>query len=99
VAVDGKNDIGTVLEDCGKLALAEGDAVSAVHLFAAADALRATIGASLTTVESESLAHEINTARVMLDAATFDQAWLEGRRMTIGQVEALILSRTAMSAI
>jgi tetratricopeptide (TPR) repeat protein len=103
IAMDDKSSIGTLLEDCGRLALADNDAVSAVHLFAAAEALRADIGASLTAAESEVLAREIDKARAIIGPAAFERAWSEGREMTLDAVEAMMLSRTlswaAVSAV
>jgi predicted ATPase/DNA-binding SARP family transcriptional activator/Tfp pilus assembly protein PilF len=67
------------------------DGVRAAHLYAAAEALRETIGAPLFHCEEELYRLQISRVRELLDGTEFDSAWAEGRGMSLDQAVALAL--------
>jgi predicted ATPase/predicted Ser/Thr protein kinase len=69
---------------------AEGDLLRAVRVWAAADALRASIGASSSPAEREIAERWLEPARAML-GKTFDAEWERGRRLDLDQASDLAL--------
>jgi tetratricopeptide (TPR) repeat protein len=80
------------LESFSFLAISRGQSVRAARLFGAAEALREMAGAHMTTLEREEYDAEVLRLRGELDAATFSEAWAEGRGLTSEEAVALALS-------
>jgi hypothetical protein len=57
---------------------------AAARFFGAAEALRTSIGAHIQAADRTHYEHVVAAARSQLDAAAFEAAWAEGRRMSLG---------------
>jgi predicted ATPase len=78
-----KRDIAQNIEGLAVAALAQGQPERAVRLFAAAEALRNTIGAPAPPTDRAEYGHGMATARVKLGDEAFDAARAEGQAMTL----------------
>jgi hypothetical protein len=65
-----------------------GQPARAASLLGAAEAIRESIGRSLTPVERSIFERYTAAIRAQLDGATFAAIWAEGRKMTLEQVKA-----------
>jgi tetratricopeptide (TPR) repeat protein len=77
-----KIGIAEALLGCGRLALAEGQHVRATRLFAAAELLRAQVGATMSVREQERFDREVAALRAALNDEKFDAEYTEGKNMT-----------------
>ena len=73
------------LEGLAGVAGGQGQPEQAGRLFAAAEALRASLGTPLPPVERAEYACNVAAARGQRDEATWEAAWAEGRAMTLEQ--------------
>ena len=80
------------LESFAFLAVARGDGLRATRLLAAAEALRESAGALMVGVERGEYEGEVRRLRGELDAAAFDTAWADGRRLTADEAVVLALA-------
>ena len=83
-----------VLDGLARTAAAQGEAVRAARLFGFEERLRETIGSPLPPIERDELARSIAAARSALDTASFEQAWSEGRAMTLARAIEYALDNT-----
>jgi ATP/maltotriose-dependent transcriptional regulator MalT len=74
--------ISSGLAGCAALAQERGQFVQAVRLYGAAEALRASAGASLVHTVCAKCERNIAALRARLDQAAFAKAWAEGQAMT-----------------
>jgi predicted ATPase/DNA-binding CsgD family transcriptional regulator len=81
---------GIVLESAALLAAASGDAERAVHLLAAADAIRTALEVPLWVGFRERHDRVLAEARSALGEARFTAAWEKGRRIPLGATVELI---------
>lgn len=72
-----------VIEDIGGLAALQGQAERALKLVGAASALREEIGSPLSPAEQTKLEHTLEPARQALSEAMQEQAWAEGRALSL----------------
>lgn len=86
-----KRALAFVLEDLSCLSALEGQAVPALHLAAAATAVREDIGAPLAPNDQQRLNHNLAPAREKLPAAAQAEAVAQGRQMTLDEVVAYAL--------
>lgn len=71
------------LDGLAKVSVAQGDAIYAVQLLSAAEALRQTIGASITTpLESAAREQMRATLHSLLEEPVFAAAWAKGQAMS-----------------
>ena len=77
--------IAASLQGLARVAGVRGRAATAVRLLAAADVWRRTCGLSFPAADREACDRDIDAARPLLDAATFEAAWSEGTAMTLDQ--------------
>lgn len=82
--MNSKLGITTALEVFAELAVSE-NATRAVRLFGAAQAIRATLGAPLPSIDRPTYKHNIKTLRTQLGEIDFVNAWAEGEAMSIEQ--------------
>lgn len=91
-----------VLHQLGTLAQTQNQIQRAVHLFASADALRASAGGlgSHTTTRPDEQAQAVATARATLGEEAFTVLWAEGQAISLEQAIAFALSAptTAVAA-
>jgi hypothetical protein len=73
------------LENFALIAMAQGQPERAVHLFGAAEALRAKIGAPGRLIDREAHARLLLDARGRLGEPAFSRAQEEGRAMTLDE--------------
>ena len=66
----------------GELALAQNDPERSVRLFAAAEALRQTIGAPMPATERTRFESDVARVQALLEKETFAAAWNAGKKMT-----------------
>jgi non-specific serine/threonine protein kinase len=71
------------LEGLAGVAAATAAPRRAVQLWGAVDALRREIGSARSVHDSTAYERQVKAVRTMLTAAAFDQAWDEGRAMTL----------------
>ena len=90
-------DIAYVLEGLGHVKTAAGKATDAARLLGAAEELREVLGAPLPPNEVEPYEKHVARARASIDAETFENAWKEGRSMSIEQALEFALSEEGMS--
>jgi non-specific serine/threonine protein kinase len=83
-----KEGIALCLEGLARVALDEHQARKAARLFAAAEALRAVIGAPFIAAERAEYDQAVADVRAQLDDAGFAAAWAEGREMSLDQAVA-----------
>jgi predicted ATPase/DNA-binding SARP family transcriptional activator/Tfp pilus assembly protein PilF len=69
------------LEGMANLRSRQGDAATAVRLWAMSQALREVLGMPMPPIERDALDRQINEARTILGAEGFAAAWQEGRAM------------------
>jgi len=81
---------GVVLESAAFLAAAIGDFERAVHLLAAADAIRQALGVPVWVGFRERHEGVVARARSALGETGFDQAWEKGARIPLGATVGLI---------
>ena len=74
------------LEDLAGVVATQGDPVWATRLWAAASALRETIGAPMPPIERADYERAVATVRMQLGEQIFATAWNEGCTMTLEQV-------------
>jgi predicted ATPase/DNA-binding CsgD family transcriptional regulator len=79
------------LEACGWVTRDGGESESAVRLYGAAAAVRASTHAVLAPHEATDLEHQIGALRETLGAAAFEREWAAGQRMPAGEAVALAL--------
>jgi len=91
---DAKLGVATALEGFAGLLLSE-DGARAARLFAAADALRAAIGAPLPPVDLPAYEREVAALRAELGESAFGQAWAQGKTEPYEAVGAQVLEITA----
>jgi predicted ATPase/DNA-binding NarL/FixJ family response regulator/Tfp pilus assembly protein PilF len=80
--------IATTLNVCATLAVAQDNLVCAAMLCGAAEALRETIGASLSPLEKSPYEELVMTIRTRGDSVACKAAWIQGRTMAPEQVVA-----------
>jgi DNA-binding SARP family transcriptional activator len=78
----------SVLEDLATIALAQGSAQQAARLLAAAEAMRVTIGTVIAPSERAQHAATMTGARAALDEETYAEAWRQGLRAQIDDLQA-----------
>jgi predicted ATPase/class 3 adenylate cyclase len=85
-----ENEIGITLGLIGLAGVAGewGQPARATHLLGAAEAIRESVGRSLTPVERTVFDRYAATSRAALDGATFAVMWAEGQKMTLEQAKA-----------
>jgi predicted ATPase/DNA-binding winged helix-turn-helix (wHTH) protein len=83
--------VASMLESLGGLADVTGQRRQAVWLFAAAEALRETVGTPLPPVEQPARDRHVTSLRAALSAAEFAAHWAEGRALPLDQVIACAL--------
>jgi ATP/maltotriose-dependent transcriptional regulator MalT len=85
-----ENEIGITLSLVGLARVAGelGQPARATQLLGAAEAIRESIGRSLTPVEHTVFERYEATIRAQLDDATFAVMWAEGQKMTLEQAKA-----------
>jgi non-specific serine/threonine protein kinase len=76
-------DVVESLEGLARVAAATAAPRRAALLWGAADALRQEIGSARSVHDSAAYERQVKAVRTMLTAAAFDQAWDEGRAMTL----------------
>ena len=81
---------GIVLESAGFLAAATGDAARAVHLLAAADAIRTALGVPLWVGFRERHEHVLAETRNRLGEPRFAAVWNEGTRASLSDTVELV---------
>ena len=74
------------LEGMAGVVAAQGERVWAAHLWGAAESLRERCGVPLTPFERVGYAPAVAAARKQLGAEAFEEAWAEGRNMTLEEV-------------
>jgi len=84
-ALGNKLGIAKTLIEFGGLALAEGDPERSARLFAAAEALRQTIGAPMPAIERTRFEREVARMHALLGEETFATTWNAGKNMTTEQ--------------
>ena len=91
----GSQQIGIIhsLVGLAGVAAALGQPARAAQLLGAAEAIRESIGRSLTPVERTVFDRYAATIRAQLDDATFAVRWAEGQQMTLDQAKAEALGR------
>jgi hypothetical protein len=67
------------------VAVAQGNAIRAAQLFGAGEAVQESIGVVPDRAAQSLRDAYVAKARAMLDVATFESAWAEGRGMTMEQ--------------
>ena len=80
------------LESFGFTAIARGDGARAARLLGAAEALRERVGEAMSPRERVEYDAELGRGRALVDAATFDAAWSEGRALSADAAVALAVS-------
>ncbi|CAN5648810.1 hypothetical protein BH20ACT10_BH20ACT10_22330 [soil metagenome] len=83
--VEAKHATAAVLHILASASGSEGRAVRAARLWGAAEALRESIGATLTPVEASFYERHLAAAKSSLDDEEFSSAWAEGREMGAGE--------------
>jgi tetratricopeptide (TPR) repeat protein len=83
--IDARNFIAAALEGIGVVVAAQGESEWAVRLWAAAQSLRAAIGAPLPPVYRADYERALTNARAGLDEETFAADWTEGEAMALEQ--------------
>lgn len=86
-----KEGVAAAFEGLARVATLQGNIRRAVHLFAAAEALRRTMGTPLPPIERALYERAVASARAELDETAFAQAWAEGQVMTLSQAMATAL--------
>ena len=81
-----KEGIAESLEGIADVLGATSDAARAARLFAAAEALRARVGAPDPAVEQAGYRESVAAARRRLDAAAWDAVWSTGSTMSLEAV-------------
>ena len=76
------------------LASLQGQAVRSARLWGAAESLRETIGATLSPVELQVYGPYIEAARSKLEEAVWEEAWAEGRAMSVEEAVEYALSES-----
>jgi DNA-binding NarL/FixJ family response regulator len=91
VEVGDKRGLAACLSALASIAIARKNWIHAAQLCGASEALLASIHAQFSAVSLDIAIHEHNLASLhaQLDPATFEQAWNEGRAMTLDQAIAL----------
>ena len=86
-----ENEIGIPLSLVGLAGVAGalGQPARAAQLLGAAEAIRASIGRSLTPVERTTFDQYAASIRAQLGDATFAVMWAEGQKMTLEQAKAV----------
>jgi predicted ATPase/class 3 adenylate cyclase len=84
-------EIALDLYDFAELLAAQGIAGTAARLLSRGEALREEIGEGLESWAAEMNEKTLTTIRAQLSAAAFDEAWEQGRALTIGEAVALAL--------
>jgi hypothetical protein len=79
--LDEKKYIASTLEKIAELAVSEGNAVQAIQLWGAAEALREQINAPMSTFERSQLEPNVTAARALVGDADFASTWQQGRAM------------------
>jgi predicted ATPase len=92
-------DIAQNIEGLAATALAQCQTARAVRLFAAAEALRSTIGAPASPVDAAEYGHGMTTARVRLGDEAFDAARAEGQAMTLEEVICAALADSEIATL
>jgi hypothetical protein len=90
-----KQGIADCLEGFAKIASGRGNAERAAHLYAAAQVLRQSIGASWVSVERAAIDRDVATVHVKLGEA-FDAAWSAGCAMTREEAVAYALEQASL---
>jgi predicted ATPase/class 3 adenylate cyclase len=81
------------LEGLAGVAAGQGVALQAARLWAAAEALRAVLGAPLSPADRAQFAPMVEAAQAQVAPAAWAQAWAEGRAMPVEQVIIYALER------
>ncbi|HEX8684613.1 MAG TPA: tetratricopeptide repeat protein [Ardenticatenaceae bacterium] len=79
--LDEKKYIASTLEKIAELAVGEGNAVQAIQLWGAAEALREQINAPMSTFERSQLEQNVTAAQALVGDADFASTWQQGRAM------------------
>ncbi|HSH82057.1 MAG TPA: tetratricopeptide repeat protein [Herpetosiphonaceae bacterium] len=79
------------LESLAIIAAAQDRRRRAARLFGAAEALRETIGSSMTALERSEYVKAITRARAQMDESGWSAAWAEGRALPLDQAVAFAL--------
>jgi predicted ATPase/DNA-binding SARP family transcriptional activator len=88
----------SVLEDLAAITLAQGSALQAARLLAAAEAMRVTIGTVIAPCESAQHAATITGARAALGDERFAAAWQQGLQAQIDDLQADLADRPGTAA-
>jgi DNA-binding NarL/FixJ family response regulator len=80
------------LEGLACIAGAEGEALRAARLFGAAEALREAVASQHTPEEDALRQPYLATARMLLGRVSWEEAWVEGRAMSMEQAIEYVLS-------
>lgn len=82
-----------------QLCLAEGNSLLAVRLLAATRVLRDALGMEYMPVEQNVFNRSLAMAAECMSSDAFDQAWIEGKKMTIDQAAKCALNEPALALI
>jgi predicted ATPase len=88
-----RRQVAECIEGVAGVAAAQGRRPQAVRLYSAAAALRESIGAPLWPRERDTQSVALDELRHALGRPAFDEAWAEGRRLTVDDAVALALGR------
>src|SRR5205823_11079617 len=92
--LENQQGIANSLEGLAALMALRGDPLLAGRLFGAAATLREAAGSPLPASEQPDHDQKIAAARSALDEASWEAAWMEGRRMPLAQVITMVTSWT-----
>ncbi|HEV2124887.1 MAG TPA: protein kinase, partial [Chloroflexota bacterium] len=92
--LDNRSHIGFCLTTLAGIIGAIGDAARAAQLFGAAETLLVYLGAVLDPCGSLNYDGDLAATRTRLGESAFEEAWVEGRAMTVEQAVAYALSET-----
>ncbi len=92
--IDSPSGITESLEGIAGVAAATGAPIRAARLWGAADALRQEDGSPMSPRESMIFDRQVKTVHDALTPDEFDQAWSQGRAMTLNDAVHLALSNT-----
>jgi predicted ATPase/DNA-binding CsgD family transcriptional regulator len=91
-------DLAMCLAGVGGVAAASGRGERAVRLLGAASGLLGEVGAIVWLADREDFERDIEAARALVDEATFNRLWEEGRRMGVAEAVRYALGREEATA-
>ena len=95
--IGNKAGVAACLDGLGLVAAAEHDPERAVRLYAAAEALNASIGEAVPPANRDEYSQSLASVREALGDAAFELAWAEGQTMSLEQAVTYALERAAPS--